>query len=93
LKTLTDARDFIALALRALHAIRPAQFFEDRAALILCIALLHQLHQIHVFQGVHMAPKKPKPAHKSKTEELARRAFGKKVHEHLKQVAHGKGNK
>ena len=40
-----------------------------------------------------MAPKKPKPAHKAKTDELARRAFSKKVHEHLKKVARGKGDK
>jgi hypothetical protein len=37
-----------------------------------------------------MAPKKKKPAHKSTSEELALRAFGKKTHEHLKTLATGK---
>jgi hypothetical protein len=37
-----------------------------------------------------MSPKKKKPAHKSKSEELALRAFGKKTHEHLKKLAKGK---
>ena len=36
-----------------------------------------------------MSPKKKKPAHESTTEELARRAFGKKTHEHLKKLARG----
>jgi hypothetical protein len=36
-----------------------------------------------------MVPKKKKPAHKSTSEELAHRAFGKKLHEHLKAVARG----
>jgi hypothetical protein len=35
-----------------------------------------------------MSPKKKKPAHKSTSEELAHRAFGKKLHEHLKNIAH-----
>jgi hypothetical protein len=33
-----------------------------------------------------MSPKKP--AHKQTTEELMRRVFPKKVHEHLKKLAH-----
>jgi hypothetical protein len=33
-----------------------------------------------------MSPKKKKPAHQSTTDELARRAFGKKAHEHLKKL-------
>jgi hypothetical protein len=40
-----------------------------------------------------MPPKKRKPAHKSTTEELARRAFPKKVHEHLKRLARGEPDK
>ena len=40
-----------------------------------------------------MPPKKKKPAHKATTEELARRAFGKKTHEHLKKLAHGEPEK
>jgi len=32
-------------------------------------------------------PKKPKPAHEMTSDELARRVFPKKVHEHLKRVA------
>jgi hypothetical protein len=36
-----------------------------------------------------MSPKKKKPAHKATSEELAHRAFGKKLHEHLKHIAHG----
>jgi hypothetical protein len=36
-----------------------------------------------------MPPKKKKLAHKQTTEELMRRVFPKKVHEHLKKIAHG----
>jgi hypothetical protein len=40
-----------------------------------------------------MSPKKKKPAHQSTSDELARRALGKKAHEHLKKIAHGEGRK
>jgi hypothetical protein len=35
-----------------------------------------------------MPPKKKKPAQQSTSEELAQRAFPKKIHEHLKKLAH-----
>jgi hypothetical protein len=40
-----------------------------------------------------MAPKKKKPAHKLTTDELAKRAFPKKLHEHLKMIAHAEPSK
>ena len=48
-----DPRNLLAIAARALNAIRPAQGFEKRTALFIRIEVLEQLHQIHRLSSCH----------------------------------------
>ena|ERR1019366_1153320 len=85
-----DVGDFLAAALHAVDAFRPAQFFHVLAAAIFASVLLNQRAEVDfLFHGSTM-PKKRKRKHATKmtTNEAVKHLFHPDVVAHVKKHAH-----